>query len=462
MPPMINRSQTHSFFTFLKTHPTRFWFFLFFFINLFFAQSGASNADIRFATLCAMVEDHSFKIDAYRQTSVDWSKTPDGHYYSSKAPGPILLGFPIFWVLDSVVTHGISTRESRDLIRFKYRGTTLPLLCLILILIPFSLICAYWLQLLTNFGASNSALQLTAVALFFGNTCAFFMNCLFNHGLIATGVLCLAASLYRKKYFLVGLSFGWLVLSDYSCALILLPLLYCLYGLKARLKDYHQIAHGGLVPLLLFIGYHWVCFGGPFTLPYAYVNPEFIETNAGAHWGLISLPNFSIWIRFLIGPERGLLWTQPWLLLLLFLAPSKTWKKTETEQLLFNLFYPFFWLLILLFSFYGKWWHGGDSPGPRFICAPFAGFALLLGFYYDQMSSRLKRWLGTGVCVAALFYICVFGVLLPPDDSGPIWVWYLRRYFVNVRWVYWARLCILTAAFTVTFRKSSFQTQLSE
>lgn len=449
------------FIEFLKFHPTRYWFYLFFFLNIAFGMSGASNAGIRFSTLCAMVEDQSFKVDNYYFLSVDWSRTPDGHYYSSKAPGPILLAYPIFWTLDKISTLGIESREQRDQARFKARGVTMPIVCLLLLAFPFALLAAFWIQRLEQSGVSYQAQQLTAVAFLFGNTTAFFANNFFAHTLVATLLLATFTLILNRRPAWAGLAFGWAVLSDYSIALLipfLVPVFYRQFRFQVR--PLLRFIAGGLPALVLLMAYHTLCFGGPFDLPYKHVNPEFKESVDPNHslWGVMAfVPNPVVFWEFLFGPARGFLFTLPWMLVLLaglvWLAKQNRFSQPRVRDFLW-MFPGSLFVLMWLFASYGKWWHGGDSPGPRFICAVFPGFAVLLGLTYDAYPKALQKLAQLGVFFSVLFFITVFSVLLFPDDAGPIWHWYYRKMFVNFRGVYWGRLAILVPAFLWTWHLS--------
>lgn len=78
------------------------WAVAFLILNLVNTQDGGPNAVSRFLTLRAMSEEGTFRIDKRIGATSDWSMTPAGHYYSNKAPGPMLLGFPAFFVIDQV------------------------------------------------------------------------------------------------------------------------------------------------------------------------------------------------------------------------------------------------------------------------------------------------------------------------------------------------------------------------
>lgn len=98
----------------LARNPARDWAILFLAIQCLVSVEGYTNAYSRWASLAAMVEDHSLHIDRYYQHTIDWARTPRGHYYSNKAPGPALLGYPLFWLMDRVSTRSATTREQRD------------------------------------------------------------------------------------------------------------------------------------------------------------------------------------------------------------------------------------------------------------------------------------------------------------------------------------------------------------
>ena len=92
----------------------RHWLLFFLLVNLVCDMPGGPNVGSRYAAICSMGVDQTFHIDRYRDMTADWVRTPDGHYYSNKAPGPALLALPFFLAADPWMTLGTDTREEAD------------------------------------------------------------------------------------------------------------------------------------------------------------------------------------------------------------------------------------------------------------------------------------------------------------------------------------------------------------
>jgi hypothetical protein len=84
------------------------WLLLFLGMNLINWQDGGVNAASRFAAIQSMAEDHTFQIGHFQDWTDDWSRGPNGHVYSNKAPGPMFLATPFAWVLNriKIATYG--------------------------------------------------------------------------------------------------------------------------------------------------------------------------------------------------------------------------------------------------------------------------------------------------------------------------------------------------------------------
>ncbi len=113
------------FFARVAANPAGDWVLLFLAIQCAVNLEGFTNTHSRWATLAAMTEDHSFRIDQYHQHTIDWAQTPDRHFYSNKAPGPALLGYPLFLLMDKISTRGAKNREERDQRRVEDRNVVL-------------------------------------------------------------------------------------------------------------------------------------------------------------------------------------------------------------------------------------------------------------------------------------------------------------------------------------------------
>src|SRR6185312_8272528 len=91
-----------------KKNPLTPWVIAFVLLNVLVAQDGESNAGSRYATLQAMITQHTFRIDVlpdYKDYTGDWSAPPNGHVYSNKAPGPMFVAYPVAWVLSTAMHH---------------------------------------------------------------------------------------------------------------------------------------------------------------------------------------------------------------------------------------------------------------------------------------------------------------------------------------------------------------------
>ncbi len=455
----------------LWTRPCSPWIAIFLAANLVIHPDYGTNPESRFAALCAMVEDHSFRIDHYKDLTIDWARTPDGHYYSNKAPGPMLLGFPVFWVMDKVWTAGAagvepqarppqraqrtqsprrndlvaertaSLQAARDGARIAHAGTSLAVLSLLFQALPFALLVALAAEWLEGVGASPGAIHLACAAMLFGNTASLFMNTYFGHGMAAVCVLALCLCLIKRWYVWAGLAYGWALLADYSSA-VLLPgfLAAALTGAPpgGRLRALWKIGLGGLLPGVLWVWYHVACFGGPFTLPGKYQNPMFVDAAHDRILGLFSLaPNPVVAARLLGGFDRGILWSQPWLLVVVILClvwgiclTRRTqynrglggdpvfWPAAAGQLLLFLL--PGLLLLLWMNASFGKW-EGGATPGPRYMCSVFPAFGLLGGLLFDKMFVWMRRLLVGGVVFAVVFWILAFSTQILVPEGRTIW-----------------------------------------
>ncbi len=97
---------------------------LLFVTHAFFYQGGGGNQNVRVLQMRALLEHHTFSIDAYRDDTVilgvpqpfalteDWSYS-GGHYYPNKAPGLSLLGAPSFALAEAVLRRAGVSDEGR-------------------------------------------------------------------------------------------------------------------------------------------------------------------------------------------------------------------------------------------------------------------------------------------------------------------------------------------------------------
>ncbi len=295
----------------------------------------------------------------------------------------------------------------------------------------------------------------------FGNTASLFMNTYFGHAMAATWVLALCLGLLQRRYVWSGLAYGVALLSDYSSAL-LLPGFLAVVFLQETRKDWLRcawhVALGGIVPGLLWALYHTACFGGPFTLPSRYQNPGFVNHAHFEILGLFNLvPNGGVLAQLLFGFRRGVLWSQPWILIVLaavlfrrLLLPRLSKEAWSLCLPLWRFLLPGFVLLLWMNASFGQW-DAGRSPGPRYICSVFPAIGLLAGLCYTGLSPQLGRLLEVAVGFAVAFWITVYSttVLVPPKET--MWGFTLQRLMSDPSYNPQMRLCILLVAFEWQF-----------
>ena len=438
------------------------WLILFVLINLCMEQRGGTNPLSRFAALCGMVEDHSFRIDPYQSLTVDWAKGPDGHYYSNKAPGPVLLAYPLFWLLDQITTAWKEPRTERDATRLKLSFQILRWLSILLQVLPFVILVAYAIQWLEGLGVPFWGLQFVAIAMLFGNTASLFMNTYFGHGLTAVLLLGSLFTYLKEKFFWTGFLFGFSVLSDYGVALLGIPLLFLFsrktdsilnkspWTIKIR---WLELIGGGIAPALLFFFYHTLCFGGPFTLPYRFQNPEFVQRGSYSLWGVISLPKMSILWNLVFGLERGILWTQPWVFVIVLTSLLPKPKSEIDRKITFplSMFSLAGGALLLIFNASFGGWHGGSTPGPRYLSSVFPILALLGGVQYSRMRSSLKTLAWLSLSSSLFLFLFVFASTSVTPPLQPLWDYYLKA-ISHANGTFWLRSILLIAVFFYAMR----------
>jgi len=446
-------------------------------MNFLNAQVGGTNAPSRFATLQAMSWESTFSIDHYQGRTADWSHPPNGHYYSNKAPGPMFLAFPLTWLMDRVETFFEPKTNEQFFPGEMYKA----IVCLVTQMIPYAITALIVSHLLESLGVSWLAGQYVIVAMLFGNTASVFMNSFFGHGVAAWLLVCVFLSLYYRRYFWVGMSYGLACLSDYGAITLLPGFLVSLWlNRKERseksadhLKDFQKLILGATLPAILWIWYHTSCFGSPFTLPQKFQSPEFVEpasSQTSQIWGALSfLPKWEYAYELLVGRSRGILDTQPWFYIaalggialtfkkkLIILSSKITASRIPAPLLSLTLLgFPF--LFDMNASFNG--WHGGHSAGPRYLCIIFPLFAILAGFVYDASNKWTRRllWvtLGAAITLRVLIYL---GWLTVPVI--PIW----KSYFsilLEFKFRPWFKAVLCTIGFIVTARYTRLEHQRS-
>lgn len=384
-------------------------FFIFFIVcQLVYEHHGSDNVGSRLSHLASLVERGSSNISPYVNIwTSDWSKTPDGSYYSNKAPGPVFLALPLYYLYDLITTIGIEGEINKITIREKSGHLFARIVSILFQTLPFMILGFYFLGRLIRCGYSLRSQLWWTLAFLFGTTASIFMNMYFGHVLALVFILLMLIFMLEQIWLGVGFCFGWALLCDYGIAMFVPALIFWIFFNKNLLKNILQLMAGGFVPGIIWILYHYICFGSPFSLPNKFQNPRYVDVpeSGTSLWGVIDfLPKLSTIQKLLWGTERGLLWTQPWILISLIICILSL-LKSDLRKISTFILLSFLGVFIMNASFGG--WHGGSSSGPRYLIIALP----LLSFYVPSLVTN-KSLLSLLTRFSIFYSILLFGFIM--------------------------------------------------
>lgn len=414
------------------------WIFIFLALNLAVPQGGGDNANSRLAAIQSLLANGDYKINAFIDRTCDWSRTSMQQYYSNKAPGGMVLGYivlgPTEWFLNKIGRYDLA-KQGHELPSIGLR----TFLCFLTQMLPLCLAVVLFSSLLLQQGSTNASILFLCLAVFLGNTAAIYMNTYFGHGLISSYALLGLYFLLRKRLWWTGFFCALALLSDYAF-LAQIPAMLILFFLFLKIEKHNPSAVvpwlllGAIVPLILWGQYHKACFGSALTLPQKFINPTFLDPHATTEGlRLFSLPSPMIPLALLFGLSRGILFTQPWVLVSIAFSilTLRDWTKPKQNE---SLFYTsvfchlsFLGLLAMNATFYG--WHGGMAAGPRYMSSIFPAYSVLVCLQYSQFSARWKTlvWLALG------YSLFLRGMIYGTTILAPTQVSLFRFFFEHLR-----------------------------
>lgn len=409
------------------------WLILFLAANIFLEINGGPNPNSRLALVFSIIEDQSFKIEPYRFWTTDWAQTPDESLYTNKAPGASFLAVIPVALMDSLVVGWHRPRAERDHFRWERKHVLLRFASLCLQIIPFLYLVAFFIHWLGQNKALPNLLQWIAVALLFGNTASALMNSFFGHALAANFLFASLILLLTKKPGWFAFSLGWAVLCDYG-ALFVVPFFVVAWAgvhRKTLPRDATKILEGLVIPAILWIWYHTICFGNPWTLPQRFQNPIYQDLKDHTHtlWGVISfLPNFQSLRELIFGNTRGLLYTQPWILFLSIVFPFYARKLKSADRILGISIVTSLAVLLWMNASFGQW-QGGHTFGPRYLSIVFPCFGFVLAFLYPYCSQVGRVALRIGIVLSSALTFAILLTNFTPSPAEPLWAAYANQIF---------------------------------
>ncbi|MFL5912888.1 MAG: hypothetical protein ACJ768_20265 [Gaiellaceae bacterium] len=334
-------------------------------------------------------------IDAYKDTTGDKAKDPNGHWYSSRAPGLAFYMLPAYKVMTALnvdhITHkNIAGKKNDEMIwALGLWGTVLPAMAMLLLV--------RWLADRFEPGYGTAA----AVTLGLATLILPFSTLLFSH--IFSALLGFAAFvlLWRERErgsppprllvsALAGLLVGYGFTTEYPLFIVGLVLgVYLLATFPDRVK--HALAYigGGILGVVPLMLYNKAAFGSYFHVAYADL-PKHHQGFFG-----IGMPHPKVAAELLFN-SRGLLTLAP----VLALSVVGTWlmyrRGRRAEALVIG-------AVGALFVLYNAGYYlpfGGQVPGPRFLITALPFLAVPLALAY-------RRLPGPTLALAAASTVCL-------------------------------------------------------
>lgn len=343
-------------------------FFILWLSYSYFFQYSDDNSRSRLALSMAIVKDHSFQIDKYHRDTIDIAYY-NGHYYSNKPPGLSVWAAPFYVALFYLFPSMDDSVRRCFLVIF-----TISLFSAVLGVIYFKF-SKYFLEtlphrLLITFSIFLGTLLFPYSTLFYGE--------MFSAILFFISFYLLYKSLKvkysPKNVFFAGIISSLGLITVYPTALIFISLFIYLVFSNCKSIKYFIL---GTLPLLLVQGYYnLICFDSPFKVAYQYHLPgsEFQVLTAKGLFG-IGYPSFTILLKSLISPAKGIFIFSP-VLLLSILGLWGIYKRGLKKEVVFLC--SAIGLFLLYNSGYSNW-EGGLTVGTRYLIPvfPFLGFCLL-------------------------------------------------------------------------------------
>jgi len=345
----------------------------------YFHAGGGWSQNASFDLTRAVVERHTFAIDAYASNSGDRAYA-NGHVYLNKPPGLSLVAAVPYAVLYAIESRiGVDVASASALTLNAY-------VCTVACCgIAFALIPALLYAAARRRGIAPQWAAFVAIAIALATELLPYAT-LFMFAVPSAMLMLYAMSGERRT--LAGFAAGAAVAMNY----LALPVL--VFGCSKRWK---QFAAGAALPLVLLALYHHACFGSFLTTANAHEDPRFLTPHAAL--GVFGAPSLRAFYGITISPYRGLFFFAP--ILLLALIPLVRERLVVVVTLVFFAFNVCF-----------NGWDGGFGIGARYLVPliPLWGLAL--------MHAR-PRWLVVAVAVVS-FAINVTATAVDPQPSATI------------------------------------------
>lgn len=390
----------------------------------YFYQAGGWNQNSRFDLVRAILDQHTLRIDSYHSNTEDKALF-QGHFYSDKAPGVVLLAIPaVVAVRPFLRWAGVDPLSPRGLVVESYFATVFS------VSFPAALSTACMFLLALRLGSTTEGAAFAALSLGLATPFWAWATIFFAHAPVGACLLfSLAAAMHvgrdlaagKDLYWglIVGLTAGWATVLEYPAApasamlaaLALVKAWPCGWPMRRRVAG--GIAIGAGACLLVLVIYQYAAFGSPFQLSYAHYEPGAFPWMRKGFLGL-TFPRPDVMFKLLFGLRIGLFVLAPVTFAAVFglrhLAKQEGTRNLAATAAGIAIYY---WLFNASFS----GWHAGWTYGPRYMGAGVPLLCMGLGLVWTGASRRLRRLLG-GLMIwgTALSLMAVATTAQPPQS----------------------------------------------
>jgi hypothetical protein len=395
-----------------------------FFSYAYFYEGAGWNQNSRFDLVRAIVEHKTLSIDDFQQNTGD-KAFANGHYYSDKAPGLVLLAVPTAWIGRAILhARGVDPASPRGLLDLAYCvtvwGVALPMAS--------ACACLFWIALQS--GCSGSASAFAALALGLATPMWAYSTLFWGHALAgACLVFAFACALRLRSYvsstadlfygLVLGLTAGWATVTEYPSApasAIVAGLSLVLIwksGWRRRSRIVFAIAAGALPCAIALMAYQHAAFGSIFHPSYTYYPPGAFSWMTHGYLGL-TYPKIDVALKLLFGCRRGLLFSGPVALAAPF-GLRLLWRRpaTHAAAVAATAIAAYYFLFHAAFAS----WPAGWSYGPRYMSPGLPLLCLGLAPLWDYARPAWRIVLGALAAAGVVLTLMAVSVSAQPPDE---------------------------------------------
>jgi len=349
-------------------------FVLVFVAYAWFFGGGGWNQNAAFDLTRAIVERHTFAIEAFGGGSNTYDvAVHGGHIYANKAPGLSLLA-----VVPYAVLYAVERAAGVDVNAFDAMNLSLYACGVAVCATSGALLIAIFFLYARRIGVAPIHALAVALLLAFGTYLFAYSTIFFSH---VPGALFLFWCFARlsldpdQRPWIAGALGGAAVLSNYP---LLIPVALIVAAAIAipgeRMRRFTSIAAGAAPFAIALLAYQAICFGSP--LRTSIEAESSIFHSEGAILGVLGMPKFGVLYAITFSRFRGLFFLSP-VLLFAFIGAVVMMRSRQRLRDLALAAGVIASLLLINISFNN--WDGGSGIGPRYILpvVPFFGVAML-------------------------------------------------------------------------------------